>query len=137
MSFSYIVISRFSSCLSIASHAALLLLLQISSVQPASRPLSVWGVDIPFIKHTGVVATLQDGSRHFLHKTPKGTNAGNTAVITSARDMSRKWKVGPEQRARAGVTVGDLVKAPGGNYHWLCSNCWGASNKMMKTATNK
>lgn len=92
---------------------------------------------MPGVPHTGVVATLADGSRRLVHKTAFGTNSGNTTVITSASDMSSKWKVGENQSAQPGTTVNHLIKAGGGSYNVTADNCWTAQDKIMNKATGQ
>ena len=87
------------------------------------------------LPHQGVVVTLEDGSRHLIHKTKGGTNPDNRTVITSATDMSNQWTVKAQHDAKPDVTVGDLVKASGDDYNPFWDNCIFASRSMMAAAT--
>ncbi|CAF1301276.1 unnamed protein product [Adineta ricciae] len=121
---------------------------RIQSIQEYRRPLDikpVYGVDIAKhldkigINHRGQVATLQDGQKFLVHKGPGfGHNSQTVVVDTQRTRMSSKWKPhgSPVNAGSQSVGLGDLVKAGGKDYSYLCNNCIRGSNRMKERFQN-
>ena len=79
------------------------------------------------VRHRGKVVTLADGRRYLVHKDDSpGTQRGGQPAVVDVTHMSNKWKGGPNQRARMGTTVGDLVQPGGMNPNAFIDNSNGA-----------
>ncbi|TDH11229.1 hypothetical protein EPR50_G00058670 [Perca flavescens] len=97
------------------------------------RPLRVWPlsrVAIGKISHSGVRVTLDDGSQYLIHK---GQNHGisSQTVVTSADNMSSKWKTMETREFNGRKSVADFVKAGGDTYDVRRANCHHATDAMM------
>lgn len=104
---------------------------KVTKVQHHSRPMSGVLGKIG-IKHTGVVATTQNGGRYLIHK-GLGYGKASSTVITDAKHMSSKWTPGLEENSWK--TISDLMKdgyvdRPYGVFGGR-KICWDASRNIM------
>lgn len=96
------------------------------------RPLNGWSREYGVLSHSGVRVTLQDGSKHLIHK-GKGVGISSQTVVTDAKHMSSKWRPTGVTRDMEGQrTVSDLVRAGGKGYNAATDNCHKAASSMMK-----
>lgn len=91
----------------------------IRSLQSAYGPIS----------HSGVKVTLEDGSQWLIHKGDTGTDS--QMVVTSAENMSSKWKSVEAKEINGRRTVAEFVKAGGDTYDVHGGNCHHATEAMM------
>ena len=101
---------------------------KVVKTQAVQRPMtsSDGRKNIPFAKHSGVVVTLENGSKHLVHK-GRGYSPSNPTVITPASNMSKNWKPVGSQRSGNGKTVGSMMK--NGSYSLTNANCNHATTK--------
>ncbi|EDQ88189.1 uncharacterized protein MONBRDRAFT_9113 [Monosiga brevicollis MX1] len=101
----------------------------IRSTQQVQRPGQWSGYD-GFGFHEGTVATTDQGD-FLLHNTPSGGGAGRT-VVTSADDMSSKWKNVGEPKLHESYSVGDAMQdeASHGSYNLFSNNCMDTSKRV-------
>ncbi|TDH11228.1 hypothetical protein EPR50_G00058660 [Perca flavescens] len=108
----------------------------VQRAEVVKRPLRVWPLSLftlgP-ISHSGVRVTLDDAesSQYLIHK---GRNHGisSQTVVTSADNMSSKWRATGESRDFNGEKrVTDFVAAGGETYSLPRANCHDATKAMM------
>uniref|UniRef100_A0A8C9XGW0 Uncharacterized protein n=1 Tax=Sander lucioperca TaxID=283035 RepID=A0A8C9XGW0_SANLU len=98
----------------------------VRKAEVVRRPLRVWPLSrfaVGPISHSGVRVTLDDGSQYLIHK---GRNQGisSQTVVTSADNMSSKWKATGQSRDFNGEKrVADFVAAGGRTYSLPLANC--------------
>lgn len=105
---------------------------KVTKVESYSRPLSGVLGKIG-IKHTGVVATTQNGGRYLIHKGP-GYGKASSTVVTDAKHMSSQWKK-TGSKETSGKTISDLMKAGYVDRPYGVGGgkkiCWDASRNIM------
>ncbi|XP_042345107.1 uncharacterized protein LOC121945148 isoform X2 [Plectropomus leopardus] len=94
------------------------------------RPLKALESAYGPISHSGVKVTLEDGSQWLIHKRVDFA-AGSQMVVTSAKNMSPKWKSVETKEVKGRKTVADFVKAGGDAYDILLANCHHSVDAMM------
>eukprot|EP01118_Nematostelium_gracile_P002443 TRINITY_DN12662_c0_g1_i1.p1 TRINITY_DN12662_c0_g1~~TRINITY_DN12662_c0_g1_i1.p1 ORF type:complete len:137 (+),score=29.14 TRINITY_DN12662_c0_g1_i1:40-411(+) len=91
----------------------------VVDAQPMQRDmLSSDHKTIPLGSHSGTQVTLEDGSKHFIHKGPDFTPSNPTAITDAP--LSKNWKPVGESY-NPGTTVGGMMDH--GPYNALSSNC--------------
>ncbi|KAK1173088.1 hypothetical protein AOXY_G3125 [Acipenser oxyrinchus oxyrinchus] len=94
------------------------------------RPLEGMSFALGIISHSGVRATLADGSQWLIHK-GDGFGRSSQTVVVNAKHMSSDWKIIETKDFGGSKTIGDFVKAGGTDYKLLFDNCHFGSRRMM------
>ncbi|XP_078027410.1 uncharacterized protein LOC144464452 [Epinephelus lanceolatus] len=101
----------------------------VTRAEKVMRPIRSLRFAYGPISHSGVKVTLEDGSQWLIHKRDTGTDS--QMVVTSAENMSSKWKSVETKEFNGRKTVGDFVKAGGDAYDVRRANCHHATDAMM------
>ena len=84
--------------------------------------------------HYGVVVTTPSGTRWLIHK-GFGFSRLSHSVVTSAKHMSKRWKLIEKQKVR-NVKVGDYLRIAGRYFHPDHDNAFHAAKRMMELGKN-
>ncbi|KAF1388537.1 hypothetical protein PFLUV_G00091290 [Perca fluviatilis] len=95
-------------------------------VRPVRSLRSAYGP----ISHSGVRVTLEDGSQWLIHK-GNINGADPQMLVTSADNMSSKWKTMETREFNRRKSVADFVRAGGDTYDVRRANCHHATDAMM------
>uniref|UniRef100_A0A8C9XBP8 Uncharacterized protein n=1 Tax=Sander lucioperca TaxID=283035 RepID=A0A8C9XBP8_SANLU len=105
----------------------------VRKAEVVRRPLRVWPLSrfaVGPISHSGVRVTLEDGSQWLIHK-GNVNGADPQMSVTSADNMSSKWKTMETKEFNGRKSVADFVKAGGDTYDVRRANCHHATDAMM------
>ncbi|KAK6491317.1 hypothetical protein HHUSO_G3350 [Huso huso] len=99
------------------------------------RPLDGMSFSLGILSHSGVRATLADGSQWLIHK-GDGFGRSSQTVVVNAKHMSSDWKASIQsiietKDFRGTKTISDFVKAGGTDYKLIFDNCHFGSRRMM------
>ncbi|KAI7806503.1 uncharacterized protein LOC130558108 [Triplophysa rosa] len=104
---------------------------KVFKAERMTRPLEGLSFQHGIISHSGVRATLEDGTKWLVHK-GDGYGISSQTVVVDARHMSTNWKIVETKNFGGSKTVSDFVKAGGTDYKLIFDNCHDASGRMMK-----
>ncbi|KAJ8004883.1 hypothetical protein DPEC_G00140920 [Dallia pectoralis] len=104
---------------------------KVYKVDRMRRPLEGTSFQLGIISHSGVRATLADGSMWLVHK-GKGFGISSQTVVVDARHMGRDWKIVETKNFRGSKTISDFVKAGGTDYSLIFDNCHDGAGRMWE-----
>ncbi|KAK1173003.1 hypothetical protein AOXY_G5724 [Acipenser oxyrinchus oxyrinchus] len=102
----------------------------VYKVDRMRQPIGGLSFALGILSHSGVRATLANGSQWLIHK-GDGFGRSSQTVVVNAKHMSSDWKIIETKDFRGTKTIGDFVKAGGTDYNVIFDNCHFGSRRMM------